>query len=248
MSKNPAPARGFDDFRRLAADPKLSAYETIDLPKGVGRERVDAVAADILRKLPMLKAPGAQALDIGAGCTDLPTVLADLCGENGGRIVLVDSAEMLDQLPDHPAASKVAGVFPDCLANVTGIAPRYDAILVYSVMQYVFLEGNIWRFVDAAASLLKPGGRLLLGDLPNASKRKRFLASAAGRAYHKAHYDPNTDPDVVFNRLDLQEIDDAVIFGLMQRLRCGGFDVYVMPQPPELPMANRREDLLVCRP
>lgn len=246
--KSPYSVGGFDEFRQRAADPNLSVYEKIGVPNDYRSGRNDDIIADFKAKLPALGQSGAKILDIGAGCTELPIMLADICGRLGGQIVLVDSEEMLGHLPHHAAAVKVGGAFPDCADRIAAVSPGYDAIIVYSVLQYVFVEGNLWRFVDAAAGLLNEGGRLLLGDLPNASKRRRFLSSNAGRAYHKKHYDPNTEPAVTFNRLDVDEMDDGVILGLLQRLRAGGFDAYVVPQSPALSMANRREDILICRP
>ena len=248
MAKSPYSVGGFDEFRQRAADPSLSVYEKIGLPDDYRSGRNAEIVADFRAKLPALAKQGARVLDIGAGCTELPILLADICGAQGGMIVLVDSTEMLGHLPDHPAAVKIDGAFPDCADRIAAVSTGYDAIIIYSVLQYVFVEGNFWRFVDAAAGLLNEGGRLLLGDLPNASKRRRFLASNAGRAYHKQHFDPDTEPAVAFNRLDIDEMDDGVIFGLLQRLRAGGYDAYVVPQPPALSMANRREDILICRP
>jgi hypothetical protein len=55
-------------------------------------------------------------------------------------------------------------------------------------------------------------------------------------------------PDVVYNKIEHDLIDDAVVFALLQRARAQGFDAYVVPQTPDLPMANRREDILITRP
>jgi hypothetical protein len=55
------------------------------------------------------------------------------------------------------------------------------------------------------------------------------------------------DPDVTFNVLEPGQIDDTVIIGLVLRARLAGFDAFVLPQAPDLPMANRREDVLVTR-
>jgi hypothetical protein len=35
---------------------------------------------------------------------------------------------------------------------------------------------------------------------------------------------------------------------MLGRARAAGFDAYVLAQPEALPMANRREDLLIRRP
>jgi hypothetical protein len=110
------------------------------------------------------------------------------------------------------------------------------------------VEGNLWGFVDALAGLLAPGGQLLIGDIPNASMRRRFLSSAAGRTYHQAHFGDAAPPEIAFNRLEPGAIDDAVVLGCIARLRAAGFDAFVVPQSPELPMANRREDILIHRP
>jgi hypothetical protein len=60
----------------------------------------------------------------------------------------------------------------------------------------------------------------------------------------------NTDeaPCVEFNKVEHDQIDDAVVMSLIQRARAQGFDAYVLPQSQALPMANRREDILIVRP
>jgi hypothetical protein len=77
---------------------------------------------------------------------------------------------------------------------------------------------------------------------------QRFLASAAGKSYHRQYSGRDEDPEVVFNRLQPGKIDDAVLLGLMARGRAAGFDAWLVPQDASLPMANRREDLLFQRP
>jgi hypothetical protein len=44
------------------------------------------------------------------------------------------------------------------------------------------------------------------------------------------------------------KIDDGVVFGIMQRYRNFGFDTYLLPQNEQLPIASRREDILVKKP
>jgi hypothetical protein len=39
-----------------------------------------------------------------------------------------------------------------------------------------------------------------------------------------------------------------VVFAVLQRARAAGFHAYVLPQPAHLPLANRREDILIVRP
>ena len=89
---------------------------------------------------------------------------------------------------------------------------------------------------------------MLLGDIPNVSKRKRFFASEAGIAHHKRFTGEHDPPRVEWGRPEAGRMDDAVVVGLITRARAAGFDAYVVPQPAELPMSSRREDILIRRP
>jgi len=44
------------------------------------------------------------------------------------------------------------------------------------------------------------------------------------------------------------KIDDAVLADLIARAQACGCDAYLLPQGAGLPMANRRDDLLIVRP
>jgi len=239
----------FDGFRALAAADGLSRFERIGFPDGYRDGYEAEIFRDICSKLTNLGDRGRTVFDIGCGCSDLPLLLADTCRRQGHELILCDSAEMLGHLPDEPFVRKAAGRFPaDSADLITEYAGRVDAILVYSVLQYVFVEGSVFDFVDACLSLLAPGGQLLIGDVPNASKRKRFFASAAGVRHHQAFTGTDEVPTVAFNELERSKIDDAVVLAVVGRARAAGFDAYVVPQAPELPMANRREDVLIVRP
>lgn len=237
-----------DDFRRMAADPALSRYEKIGFPDTYREGREAAIHADIVRKLPALQRAGATVVDIGAGCSDLPRMRIDDAVRLGQALHLVDCEEMLALLPDAPGVTKTAAIWPDCQELRGSLHGRADAVVVYSVLQCVFAEADIWRFLDATFALLAPGGRLLVGDVPNVSMRARFFASDAGKAFHRAYTGRDEDPPPVPGGSASGQIDDAIVFAILQRARAAGFHAYVVPQPDDLPMHNRREDLLVVRP
>jgi hypothetical protein len=48
--------------------------------------------------------------------------------------------------------------------------------------------------------------------------------------------------------VETKKIDDGVVFGILQRYRNFGFDTYLLPQNDNLPIANRREDILIKKP
>lgn len=239
----------FEDFRRMAVDGSLSRYEKIGFPNSYREGREPGIWRDIVAKLPALLGQNKVVLDVGPGCSDLPSMLIDVCREQGHTLLLVDSAEMLDQLPNEPFIEKHSGFYPGCPDLLERFRERVDVLLSYSVLHYVFTEGNIWSFLDSSLQLLNHGGEMLLGDVPNISKRKRFFNAPAGVEYHRAFTGRSDDrPKVTFNEVQPGAIDDAVIFALLHRARSAGFDSYVVPQGPDLPMANRREDILIRRP
>jgi hypothetical protein len=239
----------FDGFRELARDEGLSCYQQIGFPDAYRRGHEEAIFEDILAKLPGLDSAGKVVLDIGPGCSELPRMLIDLCGSRGHRLILCDSAEMLARLPDGPEMLKLPGRYPQesgpLFAEFTG---RMDAILCYSVLHYVFAEQPLFDFIDRTLDLLAPGGACLLGDIPNVSKRKRFFSSEAGVRCHQAFTGRAERPAVAFNHPEPGKLDDAVVLAILARCRAAGFDTYVLPQGPALPLATRREDILIHRP
>lgn len=239
----------FEGFKRLAEDSSLTMYEQIGFPSSYREGYERAIFADIVSKLPNLESTSRTIVDIGPGCTELPRFLIQLCEEKQHQLVLIDSAEMLRHLPDVPCVTKVAARFPhECSDIIRTYAGRVDVVLSYSVLHYVFVEASVFDYLDQGMELLAPGGEMLLGDVPNISKRKRFFSSAAGISFHQQFMRTTDAPSVRFNVLEGGEIDDSVLIGLMMRARLAGFDAYVTSQGRDLPMANRREDLLVRRP
>jgi hypothetical protein len=238
----------YQDFRKLALDPSLSCHEKVGFPNSYREGKEEAIFQDILTKLTILGTRHRTVLDIGPGCSRLAHLLIEWCERQGHNLLLLDSPEMLAQLPVRPFITKVSGYFPHCESFLAQYANRVDAVLTYSVAHYAFVECSIFEFVDRAMTLLAPGGELLVGDIPNVSKRKRFFSSAAGVAYHQQFVGRVEQPVVTFNQPEPGKMDDAVILALLLRARLAGCDSYVLPQGAGLPMANRREDLLICKP
>lgn len=238
----------FDDFRRMAQDDSLSSYERIGFPNSYREGNEQEIFQDIVRKLPALETREKVVLDIGPGCSELPLMLIDLCERNNHQLLLVDSREMLDRLPESAGVKKIAAYYPQCEDLFSDFAGKVDVILTYSVFHYVFAESNIWEFLDRSLSLLASGGAILIGDIPNVSKRKRFFSSDAGVKFHREFMKTDDEPDVNFNQIERRNIDDAVILSLIMRARAAGFNAYLLPQPDGLPMANRREDILIRKP
>ncbi len=240
----------YEGFRQLAQRTDLSRYQRIGFPDSLRAGRESEIFQDICAKLPLLdQGEELTVLDIGPGCSDLPNLVIDHCKARKNRLILVDSLEMLADLPEGDGIEKIEGPFPQCAPLLGGLQYATDVILCYSVLHYVFAEGQIFGFLDAALKLLRPGGgMMMIGDIPNASMRRRFLASAAGAAFHRAYTGSDVPPDLGFNQAAEGEMDDAVLISLISRAHAAGVDAWILSQPPHLPMSNRREDLILRRP
>jgi 2-polyprenyl-3-methyl-5-hydroxy-6-metoxy-1,4-benzoquinol methylase len=239
----------FEGFRRAAEDSSLSEYEKIGFPDSYRAGKETAILADIERKLTNLQRGEQRVLDIGTGCSPLPRLLIDRAATRRHVLFMADSAEMLARLADAPGVVKLPGRFPQNHREfVAAESGRLDAVLIYSVLHYVYVESNLHDFLDSAVALLAHGGQLLVGDIPNLSMRRRFFASPAGAEYHRSFSGESQPPVVEHGVLHPGKIDDAVLLGLLMRYREAGFNAYLAPQSPDLPMHNRREDLLVVRP
>ena len=236
----------YQDFRHLADDPNISKYNRIGFPDSYRQGFEAAIFRDICGKLPGLNEREQTILDIGPGCSELPFFLVELCRQRQHRLIGVDSAEMLAHLPNDAFIKKIEGPFPGCIEALRASAPDgVDTILCYSVVHYIFAEYDLAEFANAAASLLNHGGAMLLGDIPNVSMRKRFFSSPRGKLYHRQFSGVDEDPISLSTETEDGKINDAVILNLIAAFRHQGLDAYVVPQAGDLPMANRREDVLV---
>lgn len=238
---------GYEAFRQRAMEAGLSGNQKSGFPDALRTGQSEVILADIDAKLPAFARPGARILDIGIGCSDLSHAIVSRAVESGQHLCAIDSPEVLRELGNSPAVDKIAGPFPQCLEG-KAVGP-FDAIIAYSVVQYVFGEANLNDFVDSALLLLEEvSGSLLIGDIPNISMRKRFFDSKAGQLYHSEHYPGRPKPEFRFNSLEPRQIDDSIVLGILARARAAGFQAFVLPQGRQLPMANRREDILIARP
>lgn len=239
----------FEKFRELAKIDGLSPHEKVGFPNEYREGKEEAIFADIQTKLTALTGIGKTVLEIGPGCSQLPIMLAALCRDRGHHLHFVDSTEMLAQLPESENIHKWHGRYPEGVDPLfLQLEGRVDVVLAYSVIQYVYAEGNLWDFLDRTLGLLAEGGEVLFGDIPNITMRKRFFASSAGIGCHRQYTGRDELPDVRFNQLERGQMDDSIVLAMLARARAQGFHAWVVPQATDLPMANRREDILIRRP
>ena len=236
--------RTFENYGRLARAGVDPTQATMRYPCQERDERL--VIADIVEKLEIV--PDDDLLEVGCGVGTNLIPLAFMCRSVTGLDHEAVVAAMKQRFPGPPDIATVAGNFLDL-----DVGTRYSKVLVYGVLHCLANMAEVVSFVNKAADLVEPGGRLLLGDLPNADKKQRFLSTEDGAAF-QADWEQRRAQDV--DQTFVEYDDDADIIGafsdvtiaqLLGELRDRGFESYLLPQPPDLPFGRTREDILAVR-
>ena len=201
------------------------------------------ILLDVLKKL--VVQPGDSVLDIICGTGNLSIPLSFLCQ----KITGIDHKDVLQSFHRRCEGLNNLILTPGNFLDVE-IDERFDKIMAYSVLHYLTDIKEVLNFIDKALVLLKPGGRVLFGDIPNTSQKQRFLDTEYGKRFLKEWNRKQAIPP----QLDLIEdhqtavFDDDAIIRLMGHIRLKGFHAYVLHQPQELPFGHTREGLLVIHP
>jgi cyclopropane fatty-acyl-phospholipid synthase-like methyltransferase len=126
---------------------------------------------------------------------------------------------------------------------------KYDKIVAYSVVSCLSNISEFHQFVKKAIRLLNPGGRLLIGDIPNVSKKNRFKKSPfftkIDSIWNKKKKIDKNSPfkDLsVDNRL--LKLDDLKLIKIIKKYNSKNTEMYYLNQD-NLYLSNTRIDLLV---
>jgi 2-polyprenyl-3-methyl-5-hydroxy-6-metoxy-1,4-benzoquinol methylase len=208
-----------------------------------GAERF--ILRDVLVKLELSRHD--DLIEIGCGTGNLLLPMAS-------RVRSVSGVDHPDLLVRLKARAPLSGVrlIPGNFLDVK-IPGSYSKVLIYSVIHYLSSKAELLRFLDKAAALLKPGGTMLVGDVPNADRKVRFLASAFGKKVQRDWSrrvrragEATHSPEAPDRRL--VKLDDAVLLEVLRHFRRKGLEAYALPEPADLPFSFTREDLLIRRP
>ena len=218
------------------------------------------IVEDIISKLDIKEK--SSFFDIGCGAGYVAESLISYLHKLDVSLTMMDVAEVIDILDrDFIKGTKLSGLKVELLKgyfpgdySLTG--RKFDKILLYSVLHSV---DDPLKIIEEAVKLLNPYGKLLLGDLPNISQKGRFLSSETGRIFdaeykkisikdlpvYKDHYDfvekMNADPEYY------SLIDDKFINNIYDVYTSKGYDVFILPQPHNLPFSKTRHDILISK-
>lgn len=208
--------------------------------------------------------PGLQILDIGVGNGFIAKQWAEMAITLDLSLTFVDFDPVLQRLQADIQSSQpnamsriqfASGSFPFSFDPDFLLQAKFDRIVLYSVIHYT---NEPRLLIDAAAGMLRPGGRLLIGDVPNLDKKGRFLATESGRRFDAVY--KKVSPDSLPHYADYREftkqalaagappLDDTFVLDVVTFYRQEGFQAYVLEQPDNLSLNFTREDILLCAP
>ena len=126
----------------------------------------------------------------------------------------------------------------------------FDKVLVYSVLHCLENLESAKIFSKKALDLVKPGGILLLGDIPNADLKSRFENSSEGRSFcdnwkRNLERDGNICSIKGVREEILFKPDDKSIANLLKSLNTADTTSFLLPQDKDLPFGNTRVDIIV---
>ncbi len=199
------------------------------------------ILLDVVTKLDI--EPHDTVLDIGCGVGLLAGPLSYLVSGVTG----IDHPEVVDALRSRcPGVEAIPGDFRDLDLGTQ----KFTKIVIYGVVQNLPDEAAVTDFLQKALNHLHPGGRLLVGDIPNIDKKRRFQATSYGAEFEKLWASKNGSASTIDEKALLPEsrrieFTDAIVASIFKNVRSSGYEAFVLPQPEDLPWGFTREDLLV---
>ncbi|MEY7849464.1 methyltransferase domain-containing protein [Natrarchaeobius sp. A-rgal3] len=224
------------------------AENLTDDTKIAGRYGIQNVAerrilSDVSRKL-QIEATD-RCLDVGCGPGNITIPLSFVTAE----VVAVDHPAVVTRLEKRaPERNEITTIGGDFLER--SFEREFDSILIYSVLQELESRSQVFEFVEKARKLLAPGGRMLIGDLPNTDRKSRFLDAEFGQRFSEEWDKVMADSGESLDQFDGVEgttFDDDVLLSLLEATRKEDCNSFLRSQPSDLPFGHTREDIVVER-
>jgi ubiquinone/menaquinone biosynthesis C-methylase UbiE len=186
-------------------------------------------------------------------------------------VVGIDHKGMIDRLRKSPLMDNCTLLDGNWLEDKFDL-PKVNKILIYSVIHYMKSLEEALDFISKALDLLKPGGMLLVGDIPNMDKKQRFSTSEIGKQFqeqwNKERQKFRTEEEIkrdeylsgVTKRNDENSLTygqdeevlsfdftDEMVAQAILYIRKLGNEAYLLPQDKSLPFGYTRDDLLIIK-
>ena len=190
-----------------------------------GRYEIQATAGkrilwDVIKKLELN--PSDSLLEIGCGTGNLLLPLSFFVKNTAG----VDHKACLDRLQKRFPGNKNIHFIPGNFLDVS-VKGKYTKILCYSVLHYLANESEVYKFIHKTLTILRPGGKILLGDIPNRSVKERFIYSQKGKEFDRKwqklitkHHEHGGAKGLVLEvDTELVQFNDELILNILKNIR-----------------------------
>lgn len=215
------------------------------------KDYVFTIVEDIRTKLDLSK--NDVLLDVGCGTGLITSQLSKYVN----IVYAVDNENMIGRFKEfHPDQAAKIIFFLGSFLSIN-LHLKVDKILCYSVIHYLKNKEEVYAFINEALSLLKPGGLVLFGDLPNVSHKERFLKTAFGKKFSETYRTQEKCDSFSENVVRFENIfansgtcfanfDDSFLIELVATYRHRGYSAYILPQNGERnTFGYTREDILI---
>ena len=163
--------------------------------------------------------------------------------------------KLRERLPEIPKSNLIPGNFLDLK-----IKKKFSKILCYSVLHYLKNEREVLFFVKKSLKILKKGGILMLGDVPNRNLEKNFFASKKGKKWQKKfdferiQFRKKNKPESILYYLKNKKkdnfcvtIDNNLIKKLILKLKKKNKRIKRFKHPLNFPFSQTREDIIIYK-
>lgn len=195
-------------------------------------------------------------LDLGGGTGELTGLMAPACRQ----IILADGAEKTIEYAGQKLKSfnNISFRIADILRLPLPFSGnQFDKVVCYSVIHYAASLDNFYKLILDLIRITKPGGKILIGDIPlddkyraNLQNRKNYPVNnfLLNQKYYIKKYLIN-----LIHRL--KKIDASQVKGLsytkeaIEKVlgKIANISYEIMEQGRDLPLADSREDLLIVK-
>ncbi|MGC5403609.1 amino acid adenylation domain-containing protein [Streptomyces sp. DT225] len=182
----------YDDSYRASEDQAwgedfqmwTSSYDGEPIPREQMLEWRDAAVAQVLRFAPR------RVLDIGVGAGLLMAKIVGEVDEYWGTDISAPVVERVRAQAERAGHGDRIRLSAQAADDLSGL-PRggFDTVVLNSVVQYFPSADYLDRVLCEAMELLAPGGRLVVGDVRNATTLRLLLTAAQRAAHPHASYE-----------------------------------------------------------
>jgi ubiquinone/menaquinone biosynthesis C-methylase UbiE len=197
-------------------------------------------------------------LDIGCGNGAIAEFIAPVVK----KIILLDGAPKMLEFAKQTAKNftnvefRLADINKENDFTTLG---NFDKIMCYSVAHYLDNYNRFEALLEEMINAIKPGGRILVGDIPLIDKREKYLQDRKKRIFlnffsNIKYYVKKTATKLITAKTkpsaDLKDnvsFNREKIMATIKKLQTENLNLSLVGQQRGLPFFNSREDLLIVK-